>query len=287
MIKNIIFDIGNVLVGFDWKEYFHGLGIEGEAFDRVVKATVASGDWNEVDRGVKSDDELLDMFIENDPGVETELRKVFEDIHDMLHQFGYTKGWIIDLQRRGYKVYCLSNMSYKACNDCADALDFLPLLDGYILSCDVKLCKPEKEIYERLLEKYSLKPEECIFLDDLERNINAANELGIHGVVFKGLKEAEAAIKEITEAEKGEFKSSHKKSTRIVALCTVIIIGLAYLANLVLAFINTDAARSMLKVSLGLTLGLPILAWIYIWIIGKLNRKDTIADFKFFRDKND
>ena len=65
----------------------------------------------------------------------------------------------------------------------------------------------------------------------------------------------------------------------------MILIGALYLVNLILAFINTDAARRMLRATLGLTIGLPILAWIYIWIIGKLTHKDTIADFHFFRDK--
>ena len=168
MIRNIVFDIGNVLVNFGWREYFERLGITGETFDRVVKATVKAPLWNEVDRGVETEDRLLEMFIANDPGVEDAIRKVFENIHGMLEQFGYTKGWIIDLQRKGYKVYCLSNMSFKAVRECSDALDFLPMLDGYILSCDVKMCKPEPGIYNALFDKYSLKPEECIFIDDLD-----------------------------------------------------------------------------------------------------------------------
>ncbi|MCR5278481.1 MAG: HAD family phosphatase [Lachnospiraceae bacterium] len=285
MIKNIVFDIGNVLVNFAWQDYFHGLGIEGETFDKVVKATVRSSVWNEVDRGVKSDDELLRAFIDNDPSVEDAINKVFENIHDMLIQFEYAKGWIIDLQRKGYKVYCLSNMSYKATRDCADALDFLPMLDGYILSCDVKTCKPEPEIYKALFDKYSLKPEECIFIDDLSANINAAKEMGMHGIVFKDLKTATSEIERIVAENAGEFKSKYSKTQRVAALVTVILIVALYLANLILAFINTDAARKMLRATLGLTIGLPILAWIYIWMIGKLTHKDTIADFHFFEDK--
>ena len=285
MIKNIVFDIGNVLVAFAWQDYFKGLGIVGDKFDRVVKATVKSEEWNEVDRGAWSEDKILAAFINNDPTVEEEIRKVFINIHDMLIQYEYTKGWIIDLQRKGYKVYCLSNMSHRAVLDCADSLDFLPMLDGYILSCDVKLCKPERKIYQELFNKYSLKPEECIFVDDLKANVNAAKDLGMKGIVFTNVKDVQTEIEKITEENKGSFVSSYKKYQRVAALSCVILIGALYLVNLILAFINTDAARRMLRATLGLTIGLPILAWIYIWIIGKLTHKDTIADFHFFRDK--
>ncbi len=286
MIRNIVFDIGNVLVNFGWREHFERHGVTGETFDRVVKATVMSPLWNEVDRGVKSDDELMELFVANDPGVEDGIRAVLSDITGMLTQFEYAKGWIIDLQRRGYKVYCLSNMSYKACRECADALDFLPMLDGYILSCDVKLCKPEPEIYKALFDKYSLKPEECIFLDDLEKNIAAAKAAGMHGVVFKDLKSADGEIRKITETEGGIARPKYSKAQRTAALVTVALIVLLYLVTLILSFFNSDVARHMFRICLGFTLFGPILAWIYIWIVGKLTRKHTIADFDFFVDKD-
>ncbi|MBP5151481.1 MAG: HAD-IA family hydrolase, partial [Lachnospiraceae bacterium] len=232
------------------------------------------------------EEHLLQMFIDNDPGVEEAIRKVFDDIHGMLIQFEYTKGWIIDLKRRGYKVYCLSNMSFKACRECADALDFLPMLDGYILSCDVKLCKPEPEIYKALFEKYDLKPEESIFLDDLEKNIAAAKAAGMHGVVFKDLKSADGEIRKITEAEGGIVRPKYSKVQRTAALVTVALIVLLYLVTLFLSFFNSDVARHMFRICLGFTLFGPILAWIYIWIVGKLTRKHTIADFDFFVDKD-
>ncbi len=286
MIKNIVFDIGNVLVNFAWREYFKGLGLEGEKFDRVVNATVKSPDWDEVDRGEMDNDRLMATFIENDPGIEEELRLVFDDIHDMLIQFEYAKGWIIDLQRRGFKVYCLSNMSHKAVADCKDALDFLPMLDGYILSCDINICKPSPGIYEALFKKYSLKPEECIFIDDLPANIDAGIRMGMKGFVFTDVLTAKNRIEEIVKEEQGSFKSAYTKPQRIAAVVCVGLIILLYLSNLVLALINTDAARSMLRATLALSIGLPILTWAYIWMIGKLTGKKTIADFKFFEDKD-
>lgn len=280
MIKNIVFDIGNVLVEFGWGPFFKKFDLTKEEFDRIANATVYDPIWNEIDRGVMSEEEILEKFIENDPGMEEKIRAMYEDFHGLLWMYDYTRGWIKDLQNRGYKVYCLSNMSHKAVRECWDALCFIEELDGYILSCDINITKPEPGIYTALFEKYKLKPSECIFLDDLEKNIKGAEEMGMHGIVFKNVKQAEEDIEKIVKAQ--PFESSYSKPQRIAALVCITLIVLMYVASLVLALIKAPWAKAMLRVSLGCTLGLPILAWGYIWMIGRLTKKKTIADFNFF-----
>ena len=198
MIKNVIFDIGNVLVEFGWKKFFGKFGISEEDFEKISKATVEDPDWNEIDRGLISDEEVLELFVENDPGEEMWLRKIFANINGMLVQFDYAKDWIRDLQRNGFKVYCLSNMSHKACRECADSMDFLPMLDGYVLSCEVNLCKPEPEIYKALFDKYNLVPGECVFIDDLPQNIKMAEKLGMNTILFRNKADADTRLREIT-----------------------------------------------------------------------------------------
>lgn len=287
MIKNIVFDIGNVLVDFGWAEFINKFGFSKEINERIATATVKDNDWNEYDRGVLTDEEILDLFIENDPGIENELRAFEEDFHGLLKQFEYTKGWIKSLQKQGYKVYCLSNMSYKAVRECDDALNFLPELDGYILSCDVKLIKPDSSIYNALFEKYDLNPAECIFVDDLERNIEAAEKEGMYGIVFADLKSTVEEIEDICMSAKDDtsFKSRYTKTQRIGSIVTLSIIGILLVATMVFMFIGTEWANRMLKISLGLMIVLPCLAWAYIWMAGKMTHKKTIADFNFFEDK--
>lgn len=284
MVKNIVFDIGNVLVGFDWEQFIARFNWDSETSSKIAAATVLTPTWNEIDRGVMSEDEILEAFIANDPSVEGELRVFYENFSGMLNQYTYTKGWIIDLQRRGYKVYCLSNMSYKAVRECSDALDFLPMLDGYVLSCNEKVIKPEAEMYRILFERYNLKPEECLFFDDLERNVMAARENGMNAEVFTDVAATEKVI--ATYAQNGQSPqkgvSTYTKGQRIAALVCIGFILLLYLSTFVLALIKGDWAKALLRVGLGCTLVLPILTWVYIWIIGKLKHKDTIADFKFF-----
>lgn len=194
MIKNIIFDIGNVLADFCWEAFFRELGYEGETLKRLGKATVKSPVWSEVDRGVWSDEELVEGFIRNDPELEPEIRRIFQNVHGMVAKREYAIPWIKELQKAGYRCYYLSNFSHKAHTECADALDFLEYMDGGILSYQDKVIKPQREIYQLLLDRYGLKAQECVFLDDTEGNLPMAEELGIRTILFK---DREQALKEL------------------------------------------------------------------------------------------
>lgn len=194
MIKTIIFDIGNVLMQFRWREYFESFGFPAETLSRVCAATVQSAAWNEFDRGAVSDEELIERFIANDPSVEAEIRRVCENVHDMLAAYDYAIPWIRQLKADGYQVLVLSNFSAKAHRECGDMMGFLEEVDGGILSYQDKVIKPEPEIYRLLIERYHLKPEECVFLDDTLPNLAAAEAFGIHTIHFT---DREAALCEL------------------------------------------------------------------------------------------
>lgn len=197
MIRTVIFDIGNVLAGFAWQEYFLGFGYPEETYRRLVKATVGSRAWQEHDRGALTDDEILNLFIENDPGIEKELRETLSSIHGMVVKYDYAIPWVQELKKKGYQVLVLSNFAAKAYTDCQDALGFLDYVDGGILSYRDKMVKPEPGIYRLLLERYDLKPEECVFLDDTEKNLEAAEAFGIYTIHFKNKEQAEEELKKI------------------------------------------------------------------------------------------
>lgn len=194
MIKNIIFDIGNVLTYYTWDAHIHSFGFSEEICKRVAAATVKSPEWNELDRGVLDDEAVLDLLIRNDPDVEEEIRRMMADVGGLVRRADYAIPWIEELKSRGYHVYYLSNFSYKAERECVHALDFMSHMDGGILSCKEKLIKPQPEIYKRLLEKYDLTAEECVFLDDMPLNVEAARACGLYGIVFSS---KEAAMSEL------------------------------------------------------------------------------------------
>lgn len=197
MIKTIIFDIGNVLAGFDWRSFYKGFGYDGEIYERLGEATTRSDDWKEYDRGCKTDEEMLELFIENDPGIEKEIREALADLGGMVTRYDYAIPWIKELKEKGYQVLVLSNFSQKALRECWNALDFLPYVDGGILSFRDKLIKPMPEIYHLILSRYHLKAEECVFMDDHLPNIEAARAVGLHAFQFMDYKQAVEELKRL------------------------------------------------------------------------------------------
>ncbi|MCI8522069.1 MAG: HAD family phosphatase [Lachnospiraceae bacterium] len=190
MITTIIFDIGNVLADFIWEEHYRSFGYDGEMFARIAKATVKSPVWNEYDRGVMSDEEILQGFIANDPELEDILRKVLANVKTMVRRNDYAIPWIKELQGKGYRCLYLSNFSQRAERECAEALDFIPHMDGGILSYQDQVIKPMPEIYQLLIDRYDLVPQECVFLDDTLCNLEAAEKFGIHTIHFKNQMQA-------------------------------------------------------------------------------------------------
>ena len=197
MIKNIVFDIGNVLAGFAWEDFYRSFGYSEEIFEKLADATVRSPFWNEMDRGKLSDEELLEGFIKNDSSIEKEIREVFENVEEIIQRFDYAIPWIRELKEKGYHIYVISNFSRKAHVECIKALDFLEEIDGEILSYQVKLIKPSPEIYQLLCSKYNLKAEECVFIDDLPKNVEAARTERMKGLIFESLDQAKRELEEI------------------------------------------------------------------------------------------
>ena len=197
MIKTVIFDIGNVLAGFAWKEYFDRFSYSEEVKKRIGKATVESPVWNEYDRGNLSDEEVIEAFVKNDPEIEKELRESLSNISGMLVRFDYAIPWIKALKESGYQVLVLSNFSHKAVEECGEVLDFLPFTDGGILSYKEHVIKPQPEIYDLLIKRYNLVPEECVFMDDTLVNVEGAEKAGIHGIHFQNKEQAEKELHEL------------------------------------------------------------------------------------------
>lgn len=197
MIRNIIFDIGNVLTDFRWKEFLADKGFDDAMIKRIAKASVQSPLWNEIDRGVWDVEKLMQEFIKLDPEIEQELHRAYDNLTGMVTRRDYAIPWIQDLKAKGFKTYYLSNFAHKAHVECEDALDFLPYMDGGILSYQEKLIKPDPEIYRRLLNKYSLKAEESVFLDDTLTNVEAARAVGMYGIRFETKEQAEEELRRL------------------------------------------------------------------------------------------
>lgn len=198
MINTVIFDMGNVLVDFRWRKLFAEMGLEGEKFEKMAKATVLDPVWNEFDRGFWSDEQMLEAFIKNAPELERELRE-FMNVRfpRLLEKFDYTDEWMDGLKKKGYRIYILSNFSRKAMNDCAKELDYIGKADGAVISYRIGLIKPDPAIFEYLFDTYGVNPSEAVFIDDTKENTDAAAKLGLATILFTGKEAADAELEKL------------------------------------------------------------------------------------------
>lgn len=197
MITTVIFDIGNVLADFTWREHFAGFGYDDEMVERIARATVKNPAWNENDMGVMKEEDIIQKFVESDPEIEQDIRKVLGNVETMVVRNDYAIPWIQDLKSKGYRTLYLSNFSSKAETDCAYALDFIPYMDGGILSYQDKVIKPMPEIYQLLIDRYDLVPEECVFMDDTPANLVGAQKFGIKTIHFQNYAQAIEELRKI------------------------------------------------------------------------------------------
>lgn len=196
MIKNIILDVGKVLVAWEPEDAMKQLGFDDKTVKAVADATVNTPVWIETDRGVWSDEQILQAFYEKAPEYKKEINLFWNHLELAIKQFSYTKEWISNMKKESLQVYILSNYgdwTYRRTKD--NALDFLPLTDGAIFSYTVKQIKPDLEIYETLLNQYRLKPDECVFIDDRMENIEGAKKAGIHGICFETIGQVKEDLK--------------------------------------------------------------------------------------------
>ena len=183
-MKTVIFDIGNVLVDYDWESYLRTFHYEEKIYQRIADAVFRNEDWAEGDIGRISAEEWLELFIENAPDLETEIRQVFAGLEGTIVPLSYTEEWIEYFRRQGFKLYYLSNYSSDLYQRTKDKLAFLEGFYGGIFSYEVKCIKPDEKIYRILLERYSIDPSDAVFYDDRPENAEAAERLGMKGVVF-------------------------------------------------------------------------------------------------------
>lgn len=187
MIKNIIFDMGGVMLRFEPEYFIERLGITGPDADLLRREVFRSADWVRLDRGTLTDEE----------GVRSICRRVPAHLHSAVEEL--VCRWEVpeilpmegmaalvgELKAAGYGIYLLSN-AFARQHEYWPRVPGSEYFDDTFISADVKLVKPQREIYEMTLEKFGLKAEECVFIDDLPSNIEMGENCGIRGVVFHG-----------------------------------------------------------------------------------------------------
>lgn len=186
MIKNILFDMGQVLIRFDQQYFIHRFGIEGDDVSLLMRELFRSVEWVQMDRGSLREEDAFRSISQRLP----------ERLHDVawklicmwdrpILEIDGMYDLVAELKDLGYGIYLLSNASVRQ-HEYWPRIPASKFFDGKLISADVHVIKPQPEIYRLCLEKFGLKPEECFFIDDAPANIEGALCCGIAGAVFHG-----------------------------------------------------------------------------------------------------
>lgn len=184
MIKNLIFDVGGVLFDYRWKEMFMDYGLDEDNAIRVGTQMFNDPDrtWDIFDLGIKSDEEIADIFCKKYPGDEDVIRWFIR--HGEYMQVPRPKVWkkVHELKQKGYKIYILSNYPESLFKKHTEYADFMDDIDGLMVSYMIHKAKPAEDIYKALCNKYGLDRSESIFFDDRSENVEGAVKFGMKSV---------------------------------------------------------------------------------------------------------
>lgn len=197
MIKNVVFDLGNVLVEFNPVEYLDTFGLDEELKNKLYDI-IFSERWNRYDRGdYPKIADLRAALCKKYPKYGNEFFRILQPSWVKIHRVKTeTAEYLYELKRRGYKVFILSNLSSDSYEYLKD-FEFIKCIDGGVFSYQERSCKPEEKIYRVLLERYKLNADETVFLDDKPENIKVAESLGINGIVFTDITKAKEQLEEM------------------------------------------------------------------------------------------
>ncbi len=184
VIRNIIFDLGNVLFTWRPKELMLQFTPNVQRIEQFVPRVPQNPTWFEIDRGAISIEKAKAIFLGRHPEDKDLIEFYFAHWLEMFVPIEGTVDLINQVKQRGFRTFLLSNLTENAHEYLTHKYDLFPLFDGTVFSFQENRIKPEPEIYKRLLERYALVPGECVYIDDLATFVAVAKDLGMTGIVF-------------------------------------------------------------------------------------------------------
>ncbi|WP_148881528.1 HAD family hydrolase [Streptococcus sp. Marseille-P7376] len=206
MIKNLVFDLGNVLIEWNSEKILTYFEPENKQRQVLRKAIFESGIWHKTDKGERSLKEACEeVLAQLDASYHSAIKNTFYHWYEVVQVYSGLQERIWLWANQGYRIYILSTtceIFYHI--EKAGLLPIYPLLSGYILSSEVGVVKPESEIYQKLLKKYDLDPVESVFIDDIQANLDTAAELGFETILSTSETDNIRALEALLAA-KGKF----------------------------------------------------------------------------------
>lgn len=179
MIKNLIFDVGNVLIEYRWNQMLLDYGLSEEEAAIAGPLFFEHETWKELDLGNMPVEDVIVLYEKQLPEYAGLIRWFLT--HLELMPIPRPDVWekVHALKEKGYKIYLLSNYNEDFFRIHTEGASFLEDIDGKVVSYEIHKIKPYPEIYQYLLDKYELSAQECVFFDDRAENTQTAEKLGM------------------------------------------------------------------------------------------------------------
>jgi len=194
MIRNLVFDMGNVLIHYIPQVFMDRLGVPAEDQPLLAREVFGSVEWIRMDRGSITDEQAVSSVCRRlperlrGPAPQATARAVSVRRDETEYLCGKAvdpAALLEELKGLGYGLYLLSNATVRQ-PEYFPGIPGSQFFDGAVISAHWKVLKPEREIYEILFREYGLEPSECFFVDDLNINVEGALCAGMDGYIFDG-----------------------------------------------------------------------------------------------------
>ena len=184
---DIILDMGNVLLEWNKDKILQGVSDTKKDYLMLDKTIFQSGLWERLDLGTMTRQELVLKVVSMIGSTyQKKVEEVIWNWPSYIDIYREVFPVLSELKKKGHRIFVLSNTSKVFYDLLDEQLSSLKeLLDGFVLSCDIKAIKPDLAMFKEILDKYQLDPANCIFLDDIEDNTSAAEKLGIKAYQVK------------------------------------------------------------------------------------------------------
>lgn len=183
MIKNIVFDLGNVLLSWKPGDFFNRSGYDPEEAKIILKDIFESNEWSMLDNGKITTPEAIDLITSGSSLKKGSIRAIFDLRTKIIFPLDKNIKLLPALRKKGFRLYFLSNFPLDFFEEVKKQYDFFKYFNGGIISAEVGCSKPNAGIFKIFLEKYNLAPEECFYIDDIDINVKVAESFGIKGLV--------------------------------------------------------------------------------------------------------
>ncbi|WP_305463031.1 HAD family hydrolase [Photobacterium leiognathi] len=193
-IKNVVFDVGNVLVRWSPTEIVKLTFGDDVKPEPLAQAVFNSKTWRDLNKGLLTEEETKLQYQDFHGLTEPECERLFYYIKQTQILIYDSVKLLQRIKAAGYKVFALTDNVNEIVSFLQNKYDFWQQFDGEIVSADVCLLKPQPEIYHSLLSKYDLEAQESVFLDDMSHNVSGAKSVGLSAIQFKHAEQCEREL---------------------------------------------------------------------------------------------